>query len=65
MKLIIHTKYGKFEGKEQPFDEKKYNNIAEYLLHVHKLDSASFETEDGKIFMLKEMLNDCIVQLIK
>ena len=65
MKLIIHTKYGRFEGKEQPFDQKKYDKISEFLMELHRLTTACFETADGEIYMTKEMLNDCIVQLIK
>lgn len=65
MKLIIHTKYGKFEGKYQSFDQKKYDEIGEFLMHIHKLETACFETADGEIYFTKEMLNDCLIQLLK
>lgn len=65
MKLIIHTKYGKFEGIECPFDQKKYNEISTFLNEIHRLTYACFNTVNGDIYMTKEMLNDCIVEVIK
>jgi len=65
MKLIIHTKYGKFEGKDHPFDQTKYDEISQFLTDIHRMQYACFDTENGEIFMTKPMIDDCIVELIK
>lgn len=65
MKLIIHTKYGKFEGAECPYDDKKYKEVYQFLMKLHKLDCVSFDTVNGELHMTKSMIDDCIVEVIK
>jgi hypothetical protein len=65
MKLIIHTKYGKFEGVETPYDKTKYLEVSGFLSQIHKLDYVCFDTVNGEIRMTKSMIDDCIVELIK
>jgi hypothetical protein len=65
MKLIIHTKYGKFEGEEVPYDDKKYEDICLLLKQLNKLSYVSFNTANGEIHMTKSMIEDCIVEFIK
>lgn len=65
MKLIIHTKYGKFEGKEKPYNEKEYTQMGNALTEMHKAQYLCFDTADGEIYLTKPMIDDCIVELIK
>jgi hypothetical protein len=65
MKLIVHTKYGKFEGVETPYDKTKYLEVSGFLSQIHKLDYVSFDIANGEIFLTKSMIDDCIVELIK
>lgn len=65
MKLIIHSKYGKFEGNEVPYDDKKYNEIGGFLTQLHKLDFVCFDTANGELHMTKSMIDDCIIELVK
>lgn len=65
MKLIIHTKYGKFEGKDKSYNEKEYTQMGDLLTQMHKLDYLCFDTVDGEIYLTKAIVNDCIVELIK
>ena len=65
MKVIIHTKYGKFEGAEVPYDDKKYDEICLLLKQLNKLSYVSFNTVNGEIHMTKSMIDDCIVEVIK
>ena len=65
MKLIIHTKYGKFEGEEVPYDDKRYEDICLLLKQLNKLSYVSFNTANGEIHMTKSMIEDCIVEFIK
>jgi hypothetical protein len=65
MKLILHSKYGKFEGNEIPYDDKKYKDLSDFLCKLSKLDYACFDTVNGELHMSKSMINDCIIELIK
>ena len=65
MKLIIHSKYGKFEGNEVPYDEKRYKELSNFLEQLHKFDFACFDTPNGELHMTKSMIDDCIIELIK
>jgi hypothetical protein len=65
MKLIVHTKYGKFEGKEKPYNEQDYNQMSYTLTQMHKASYLCFDTADGEIYLTKAMIDDCIVELIK
>jgi hypothetical protein len=47
MKLIIHSKYGKFEGNEVPYDEKRYKELSNFLEQLHNLEFACFATTNG------------------
>jgi hypothetical protein len=65
MKLIIHSKYGKFEGNEVPYDEKKYEELSNFLEQLHNLEVVCFATTNGELHMTKSMIDDCIIELIK
>ena len=65
MKVIIHTKYGKFEGKETPYNENAYHRMSHALTQMHKASYFCFDTADGEIYLTKGMIDDCIVELIK
>ena len=65
MKLIIHSKYGKFEGNEVPYDEKRYKELSNFLEQLHNLEVACFDTANGELHMTKSMIDDCIIELIK
>jgi hypothetical protein len=65
MKLIIHSKYGKFEGNEVPYDEKKYEELSNFLEQLHNLEVVCFDTPNGELHMTKSMIDDCIIELIK
>jgi|694.fasta_scaffold26997_11 hypothetical protein len=65
MKLIIHSKYGKFEGNEVPYDEKRYKELSNFLEQLHKFEVARFDTPNGELHMTNSMIDDCIIELIK
>jgi hypothetical protein len=65
MKLIIHTKYGKFESKEEPYNEQRYLQFCTSLSRIHTATYFTFDTENGEIYLTKPMIDDCIVELIK
>jgi len=65
MKIIIHSKYGRFEGKEDTFDQEKYDGISSFLNGIAKWNYICFETKDGEIFLTKAMIDDSIIELVK
>ncbi len=65
MKLIAHTKYGKFEGKESPYDEVRYEEISNFLCNLSKLSYYCFTTANGEIHMTRAMIDDSIIELVK
>jgi hypothetical protein len=65
MKLIIHSKYGKFEGNELQYDDKKYKDISGSLTQLLKHNVVCFVTVNGEIHMTKSMIDDCIIELVK
>jgi hypothetical protein len=65
MKLIIHSKYGKFEGNDVPYDKKKYEELSNFLSRLHNLEFACFATTNGELYMTKSMIDDCIIELFK
>jgi len=65
VKIIAHTKYGIFEGVEQDYDEKKYEDIGKFLGQLSDLKNFSFHTDKGEIFFTKEMIADTLFVLEK
>jgi len=65
MKIIAHTKYGVFEGVENEYDEKKYEDIGKFLEQLSDLTNFSFHTDKGEIYFTKEMIADTLFILEK
>jgi virulence-associated protein VapD len=65
VKIIAHTKYGVFEGVENEYDEKKYEDIGKFLEQLSDLTYFSFHTDKGEIYFTKEMIADTLFILEK
>lgn len=65
MKVIAHTRYGVFEGVENEYDEKKYEEIGKFLEKLCDLKYFSFQTDKGEIYFTKEMIADTLFVLEK
>jgi hypothetical protein len=65
MKIIAHTKYGVFEGVRQKYDKTEYTRIGKLLEYLPKLEYFSFETDNGEVYMTKEMIADTLFVLEK
>ena len=65
MKIIAHTKYGVFEGKSVKYSETEYTKIGKFLEHLPELEYFSFETDNGEVYMTKEMIADTLFILEK
>jgi hypothetical protein len=65
MKIIVHTKYGVFEGVESEYREQKYLQTGQLLEKISKLEYFCFNTDKGEIYMTKEMIADSLFILEK
>jgi hypothetical protein len=65
MRIVIHTKYGVFEGIERDYDEKDYDSIEKFLAQLPKLEYFSFGTDKGEVYLTKEMIADTMFILEK
>jgi hypothetical protein len=65
MKIIAHTKYGVFTGIEKEYSEEEYDSIADFLTQICKMSYFTFGTENGKVYMTKEMIADSLFVLEK
>ena len=60
MRISAHTKYGYFEGKEEPSDTKLHELLELLIDTVSKGEGISFETEDGSIHIPDAIAKDSI-----
>jgi hypothetical protein len=65
MRIVVHTKYGVFEGIEREYDEEKYYENKKFLNQLCDLKYFSFPTDKGEIYLTKEMIADSLFILKK
>ena len=65
MKIIAHTHYGVFEGKSVKYSETEYKRIGKLLEYLPKVEYFSFETDNGEVYMTKEMIANSLFILEK
>jgi hypothetical protein len=63
MKIVIHTKYGAFESKEQENTDEVYDKLREFLSNIPNYKYISIETEKGFIYMTSSMINESLFSL--
>ena len=65
MKLVAHTRYGIFESIEQEYDEDYYEQVKELLSRLSEFKYFTFETNDGNVYLNKELIGESLFQIIK
>jgi hypothetical protein len=65
MKIIAHTKYGVFTGREVEYSDENYKETCEFLEKLYDMNYFTFGTEAGKVYMTKEMIADSLFVLEK
>ena len=65
MRIIAHTKYGVFTGIEAEYSDENYKKISEVLDRLCEMNYFTFGTENGKVYMTKEMIADSLFILEK
>jgi hypothetical protein len=63
MKIIIHTKYGIFESKEQENTDEVYDKLKEFLSKISDYKYISIETEKGFMYMNSTMIDESLFLL--
>jgi hypothetical protein len=65
MKIVIHTKYGTYESKEQENSETVYEELKEFLSNIPSYKYISIETKSGFMYMTSAMINESLFLLEK
>lgn len=60
MKIIVQTKYGVYESKEQENTDEVYDKLREFLSNIPNYKYLSIETENGFIYMSSTMINESL-----
>ena len=60
MKIIVQTKYGLYESKEQENTDEVYDKLREFLSNIPNYKYLSIETENGFIYMSSTMINESL-----
>jgi hypothetical protein len=60
MKIVVHTKYGLYESKEQENTDEVYDKLREFLSNIPNYKYLSIETETGFIYMSSAMINESL-----
>jgi len=65
MQIIVQTPQGLVKGKEQLYNEEWYNQCAKTLAQVNTASFFCFDTEVGKCYINKSMMDQSIFFLLK
>jgi hypothetical protein len=65
MKIVAHTKYGKFETKPTPYSEEEYAKLYEFMNTVTDSKFLSLNTENGFIYLPQKIIQDTVFEIEK
>lgn len=65
MQIIVQTPQGLIKGKEQLYNEEWYNRYAKTFEQVNTASFFCFDTEVGKCYINKSMMDQSIFFLLK
>lgn len=65
MKIIVHTKYGTYESREQESTEEVYEKLKKFLSNIANYKYISVETKNGYLYMTSAMINDSVFLIEK
>jgi len=60
MRIIVHTKHGVFYGIESDYNESDYLEATSFLKRLNFLEYFTLTTDDGEVYLPKEMINDSV-----
>jgi hypothetical protein len=65
MNILAHTKYGVFRTSQVEYDEERYMRISEFLEGLSELEYLQLQTDDGDVYLSKELIADSLFILQK
>lgn len=65
MKIIAHTKYGKFETQPTDYSEEEYTKLQNFMSTVTDSKFLTLNTENGFIYLPKEIIQDTLFEIEK
>lgn len=65
MKLAVYTKYGMFESIDQDYTEEYYEQVKELLSKLPEFKYFTFETDEGSVYLTKDMIQDSLFKIVK
>ena len=60
MRIVAHTKYGVFYGKEVDYDESEYRENSKFLQKLESMKWFCLGTNDGQVYFTKAMIDDSL-----
>ena len=65
MKIVAHTPFGVFESTDKEYNEKDYSDICDFLSQVALMSYFSLDTDNGSIYLPKEMIQRSVFVIEK
>ena len=65
MQIIVQTPQGLIKGIEQPYNEEWYNRYVKTFEQINTAAFINFDTEIGKCYMNKSMINQSVFFILK
>lgn len=65
MKVVAHTKYGKFESREVAYDEEQYNYLRNMVFKLSESPFFHFETDEGTVYFTQGIIQDSVFTVVK
>jgi hypothetical protein len=65
MKIIVHTKYGKFETTPTEYTEEEYKKLQTFMSTVTDSKFLSLNTDKGFIYLPQEIIQDTLFEIQK
>lgn len=65
MKIVAHTPLGVFESTDKEYNEEDYSNHCDILSKVERMSYFSLDTDNGSIYLPKEMIQRSVFVIEK
>jgi hypothetical protein len=65
MKIVAHTPCGVFESKDKEYTEEDYLNLCDFLSKFEYMSYFSLDTDNGSIYLPKEMIQRSVFVIEK
>jgi hypothetical protein len=60
MKVVVHTKYGKFESLDVVYDEEQYEYLRSMIFKINESPYFHFESSEGTVYFPQGIIQDSV-----